>query len=677
MISWLFDSLAPFVQLLLVSVGLYLAPGLAILGIAWPLAARPLRGAERFALAIGISLALPPVLLYAFRLLGLTWSATATQLYVAIAVLVWLVPMIRDRARRPHPRSLFSLSRHWDLWLLIGITMFALVIRLYAVRDFRAGLFGDSVHHTMIVQLLLDNGGLFTSWEPYAPLASFTYHFGFHANVAFYSWLTGMPSTLSLLIIGQVLNAVSAPMAFLLVARLVRQTDTSPSYFPVASIAGTWAAALTAFASIMPMFYTNWGRYTQLAGQLLLVATLVLWVELVEHASERRTVHAWPVVALAALLTSSLMLTHYIITIFAALMVVAYIVANIVRYASVQSAIRIVVPSTIGAGIALAFALPWIRNTLTSGLSRNVTTLGNGTVSAERLTGMSTLGPITPTYLTTWMLVLASAGVFIALAQRRWRVAMLAIWTGLMIATVTPQTFGLPGTGIIDQFTAYIALYVTVLPLCGYAVAALHEWLALRGPLVPSKNKAALHAGATALAVVLMGAWGASWLPRTIEPNRQMLTVADERAMAWIREHVPAEARFAVNTFPAYAGTLIAGTDGGWWIALLTRRSTTLPPMTYGSEKFERADFYKQTNGLAQSLRGRALPDGRPVTVTLTTPENVQLLRNDGVTHIYIGANAIPGPDVVDHIDANALRQSNAFHLIYDQDGVSIFELVK
>lgn len=113
MISWLFDSLAPFVQLLLVSVGLYLAPGLAILGIAWPLAARPLRGAERFALAIGISLALPPVLLYAFRLLGLTWSATATQLYVAIAVLVWLVPMIRDRARRPHPHSLFSLSRHW------------------------------------------------------------------------------------------------------------------------------------------------------------------------------------------------------------------------------------------------------------------------------------------------------------------------------------------------------------------------------------------------------------------------------------------------------------------------------------------------------------------------------------------------------------------------------------
>jgi len=255
---------------------------------------------------------------------------------------------------------------------------------------------------------------------------------------------------------------------------------------------------------------------------------------------------------------------------------------------------------------------------------------------------------------------------------------MLAIWTGLMIATVTPQTFGLPGTGIVDQFTAYIALYVTVLPLCGYAVAALHEWLVLRLPLTQSTRTALrVHAGATALAVVLMGVWGASWLPRAIEPNRQMLTAADERAMVWIRENVPADARFVVNTFPAYAGTLIAGTDGGWWIPLLTRRNTTLPPMTYGSEKFERDDFYRKTNGLTEKLRGRALPDGRPVTVTLTTQENVQLLRNDGVTHIYIGANAIPGPESVDHIDANALRQSNAFRLIYDNDGVSIFELVE
>lgn len=673
-ISWTLDSLGLLAHLLLVCIGLYLLPGLGLVRALWPRAARPLTSAEQFGLGMGVSLVLPPILLYIVRLIGLTWSTSATTLYVLAAAVLCSTTFVRVFARKQR------VGVDWGLVGLLLISLGALVIRLFAVRDLRAGFLGDSVHHTMIVQLLLDNNGLFNSWQPYAPLSSFTYHFGFHSNVAFYAWLTGTPATLSTLIVGQAINAATAPMAFLLISRLLRQDQhADATTFPLPTVAGVWAAALTAFASSMPFFYTNWGRYTQLVGQVVLVAVVVVWIEALERAADGQSKRTSPLFGLAILLTVGLMLTHYIVTIFAALMVGTYVIACVVQRANIRAALAVLLPSAVSAFLALVASAPWIRNTLTSGLTRNVTTLGDGAVGADRLALMAALTPITPTYLRPWMLALGGMSVLLALAQRRWRVVMLAIWSALLILVVTPQTFGLPGTGVVDQFTAYIALYITVLPLCAYCVAALLEWIVrpVAAVLTNQRLVASTTLVLTAIAVLGLGIWGASWMPNTIDRNRQMLTAADERAMNWIRANTPADARFVVNTFPAYGGTLIAGTDGGWWIPLLTLRTTTLPPMTYGSERFEREDFYARTNGLATELRGMNLRDARPITVNLTTPENLGRLRAAGVTYVYLGATAVPGPEQVDHIDATALRNSTAFQLVYEADGVRIFQLVQ
>jgi hypothetical protein len=295
-----------------------------------------------------------------------------------------------------------------------------------------------------------------------------------------------------------------------------------------------------------------------------------------------------------------------------------------------------VVPAAIASLLALAFALPWIQNTLTSGLVRNTTLMASGAAGTDRQAAASALTSITPMFLRPWLLALSIVGLLIGLARRHWPAVLFAVWALLMVLLVTPQTLGLPGAGVVEQFTTYLALYVPLLPLAGYALASAQEWLA--------------HA---------------------------MLTAGDEQAMQWIRDNTPADARFVVNTFPGYAGTLIAGTDGGWWITQLADRWTNLPPMTYGSEKWARDDFYALTNGFVASLRGKALTDIAPVTVNLASAENVQRLRDAGITHVYIGANATPGPDVADRIDADALRNSDAFRLIYDQAGVQIFELVQ
>ena len=103
---------------------------------------------------------------------------------------------------------------------LLGITLAALLVRLYAVRDLPVGLLGDSYHHTLMAQLLVDNSGIFSSWQPYAPLATFTYHFGFHANVAFVHYMTGLDLPQSLLWAGQIMNAIPVPLVFALTLAL-------------------------------------------------------------------------------------------------------------------------------------------------------------------------------------------------------------------------------------------------------------------------------------------------------------------------------------------------------------------------------------------------------------------------------------------------------------------------
>jgi len=147
-------------------------------------------------------------------------------------------------------------------------------------------------------------------------------------------------------------------------------------------------------------------------------------------------------------------------------------------------------------------------------------------------------------------------------------------------------------------------------------------------------------------------------------------------AMQWIRENTPADARFVVNSFPAYAGTLAAGTDAGWWIPLLAQRATTLPPLNYGGEQGEQANYHTNVNALIKKLRGRSLTDTTPLRVDLSRPVALKTLDANAIDYVYIGAHAYPGPDYADWIDTATLRASPFFKLVYARDGVEIFQFL-
>jgi hypothetical protein len=348
------------------------------------------------------------------------------------------------------------------------------------------------------------------------------------------------------------------------------------------------------------------------------------------------------------------MLTHYVVTGIAAVFVAAYLIVWLIRRPSWVSAWRVVARAALTTGIALLLAMPWLLNTFSGHLGRNTAGFVSQSVGTERVADDSALVATTPFYLKHGILWLAIAGVLLALACRHWRILLAAAWTVLLILMVVPYVIGFPGGGVVKNFAAYITLYLPVIPLAAYALSYGQSRLAMRRPWLAMSGMA--------LALVAATLWGVRWQQRLIEPTYQLFTPADEPAMEWIRTQTPPQTRFLVNMFPAYGNTLVAGSDAGWWIPLLTGRQTTLPPITYGSERAAETGYSRRINAFAAALREHPLPG----------EEGLRLIREAGIDYVFSGAHH--GQE--DRIDVEALRRHPSFRVVYDKDGTTIFQVL-
>jgi hypothetical protein len=654
---------------------LYTLPGLALLRWLLPRDST-LHPTARLLLAPGVSAALPPLLLLLLQQVGIPWGRLATWLYVLLALLLAVWPthadgrLYRGGSDRRWPWRGYrpGLAEAALVVLLLG----GLLVRLYVVRDLPTGLFVDSHHHTLMAQLLVDQNGLFRSWEPYAPLGSFTYHFGFHGNAAFVHWLTGFSVPQSVLIGGQVLNAAAAALAGALVCALGGRLW-----------AGVWAVLLVGFALNMPAIFVNWGRYTQLTGQVVLVAVVVAWLELAaatgrDAAGGRfwaalRAAHGrWPLLLLAALLTTAMMLTHYRVTVFAAAFVGSGLLVAVLVQRSLLYSGLLAARATLAVGAALLLALPWLLNLYSGKLVVNTQAFVGGGVPVARVEAVIRMPAVHPTYVHGGVLLLGLLGLLVAGWRREWRIGLLAVWCALLVLTVVPRIVGLPGTGAIDYLTAFGTLYLPVAALAGYALATLQAGAAHLGRWLRLPQAV----GAVALVLLLLGSMlaGVPQQANILMGNTQLLNRADVAAMEWIRENTAPDAHFLVNSVPAYGGTLLVGVDAGMWLTYLTGRSSTLPPLTYGSEVSSEPGFLQRTNTLAAALRERPLTEAVSVTIDLTGDEALHTLREAGIDYVYSGAIKPPGRG--DEIDTALLRESAAFELVYDEGGAQIFRVV-
>lgn len=192
------------------------------------------------------------------------------------------------------------------------------------------------------------------------------------------------------------------------------------------------------------------------------------------------------------------------------------------------------------------------------------------------------------------------------------------LWLGLLLLATYPWLLGLPITGILKDFTVAIAAYLPLGLVVGGGMAALAERVASTG----RRAERALALAAVVLAVAV------AWRGRAARDDSFRLVLPDDlRAMAWIREHTPPEARFLVSSFAAFGQTVQAGDDAGWWLPLLAPpRGSTLPPITIGLEASVEPGYREAVNQLAGLWRA-----------DLDAPATVRALSAAGVTHAFVG----------------------------------------
>ncbi|MFM8320662.1 MAG: DUF6541 family protein, partial [Chloroflexota bacterium] len=390
---------------------LFVLPGWMLLAATWP-GWKRLHFWARLGLSCSAGAAVYPLLLELAWLAGVQPGPALAWLPpgLAAAAAVW-----RGWARRSRPGG--SAAAWRALWpgrlqpealnvLVTGIVVaWVIVSRVWAIQGLVFPLWGDSYQHTMITQLLLDHGGLFASWMPYAELSTFTYHFGFHSLAAAFAWFSRLSAVQSVQVTGQIVNLMAVLSLFPLAARV----GGSPW-------AGTAAVLAAGLVFKQPMFYTNWGRYPQLTGQVILpLLLLLIWT------LARRGRPAWRPVLLSWICLAGLALTHYRILIF---LLPFYPLALLLRRSPSAGLLRRLAHLGLAAvGGGLLF-LPWFLHT-SNGQILNIldNQLSSSTLPPSSLHEASRGLAIILDYYPAWLLI----GVGLALAGLAWRRQALAL----------------------------------------------------------------------------------------------------------------------------------------------------------------------------------------------------------------------------------------------------------
>jgi hypothetical protein len=141
-----------------------------------------------------------------------------------------------------------------------------------------------------------------------------------------------------------------------------------------------------------------------------------------------------------------------------------------------------------------------------------------------------------------------------------------------------------------------------------------------------------------------------------VNPDTVMATTSDMRAMQWIRTALPADSLFLINT-RYWQLDMYVGTDGGYWIQPLTGRRTLLPTLPY---VFGQTDYVQHTTELA-----RVVAEVKDID----SPEFLELLHQEGVTHVYVGARG-------GSLQPQMFRASRHYRTIYESGAVWVFEVL-
>jgi hypothetical protein len=596
---------------------------------------------ERTAISVGLSLAIVPLVMLWTTTLGLHWSkiaviAVAGALALGYFLLSW--PAIRH----------FSIQKIKISWPSIAmglVFVFSLGVRLAMVRDLATPAWVDSVHHSLLARLILEQGRMPASYAPYVQVTTTSYHTGYHSLLATFTWLSGLTLDQAMLILGQFLNALAILAVYLLTTTFTRKPA-----------AGVFASLVAGLMTPMPAYYTSWGRYTQLTGLLILPVAFVFLKNLLDDNPTFLFIpktfkkNMVPVL-LAITALAGLLLVHYRVLAFLAALLAAYLIITWIQAAFSELSLKkigIDVANLAALGLlTLLITLPWWPVALKSFVIPVAVAPG-----ATRL-----FSDFSWSYLNTalgkYALGLAGLGLIWSIVQRRSFGLIMVLWVAILFFLANLGALGLPGANLINNTSVAIALFIPTALLSGYLLGwVVDGWEGW----IPARWKSFYWAtiGMTGVALALVSA--RSLLP-ILNPGTILSRQADLPAIEWVAENIPADETILINPF-LWGYGLYAGSDGGYWISPLAGRKTFPPAALYNYD-------FNSDNPQRISANTQKIIDLAADPSALHS-----FLVDQGIGYVFSGVRGGP-------ISPYLLTTSPLFEQVYNEAGVTVFKVKK
>lgn len=597
---------------------------------------------QRWFLALSLGVATYPVIYYLTRTIfpgvRIGFWKIISLLIISCIVILWQFGKYYREQFRIAPLDLCT----------VGLLILILLIR-FIIADKHPYLAGDdSLHHTLLTEITSRTGILPQTLKPYFDTPLDHYHLGLYSLTAPLRLLTGIRSDQALLWMSQFLNGIAGIGTYLILSKLVTKK---------AAIGGL---ALIGLFSVFPNFYVNWGRFTQLSGQVVLLPAAIMYWEHLEELKQQNTGQKkrefdWAAVFLIAFIVGATCFLHFRVAVLLLplLISIAFIVV-INKDTNKSQYTRCLLHSF----VILFIVFLVISPALIPGLKAYIATRTPYDVSEqfsnEKLSDLwyYSKGDSTTNQLSEnskWLYLVCFTGILLSLFDAKVKSLgiIMLIWLLTFLATMYIYLTNINLITTMNRTAILLALYMPMSIGFGLFVHFIEK-------LEPERyfgNRLLLI-----IPLILCVYWATEARINEYWAEQEYMTDADFDAMLWIKTQTPADAVFAANT--GFLGkTQPFGTDAGYWIPYYAdRASTTLTLLSSLNETEDSMNIER----------------ARKVSELYSNPDSISELCRLGVDYLYSATK--PPVNFQDFPIEQILAQPGT-KLIYEEQGVQIVRL--
>ncbi len=625
------------IKTLLIIFALVLIPGWGFISLSnyW----RKWDTLQRWFVAMCFSIAFWPILYYSSRFIFPFLRIGTNKLLVILSFFAVLIVV----NLRKNWREQFSFDRR--AWIVFGVLLLILSTRLIVAYQYPYLAGDDSLHHSIITNLVATTGMLPYTLLPYDSANLNHYHLGLYAMTGPIQLLAGIQPDQALLWFSQFLSGICGVGVFLFLDRKVSRQ---------AAILGMLSVGLF---SVFPSWFVNWGRFTQLSAQtILLPAVLVTWEALTSITDRKQSLSRETIfeLLLAGFLNAAVCLLHFRVAVFMLALILIICVSELLNTRRDPAKIKVLLIRIFLIGLITAvFILPTLIAGLESYIDQRVV---QGSTHQGR-TLLTDQWYYTSGDTNTWELTRKSSP-FLALGLIGVIAGLLTKKNKKLSMIVLVWILCLIGFSQLYRLNIYVIAFtnITAILLILYLPIGIGSGILWNSLFEETDFRFLRQIRAVAIVLlVLTGVITYYFRTMDFEPHRAFMTDSDKTAMEWIKANTNQDAVFGVNT-NFLNPTMPYGTDAGYWLPVYAERQTTALTLLASL-----SDDYQFNLD-----RSKTIPE-------FYKTGDLAPLCEYGIDYLYSGVKDPLGSK--DLAKLSNLLENDNIQLIYEKDSVQVFKV--